>query len=89
MPFRLYKVAVGFMLAHPYGFTRVMSSYRWARNFVNGQVSFGVVQKISFSQGEEVLLAHDAVTYTTYFVKYLGKASLLQGSFSNTVDIKK
>uniref|UniRef100_A0A4X1V6Q6 Alpha-amylase n=1 Tax=Sus scrofa TaxID=9823 RepID=A0A4X1V6Q6_PIG len=34
---RLYKVAVGFMLAHPYGFTRVMSSYRWARNFVNGQ----------------------------------------------------
>ncbi|MBZ3888340.1 Pancreatic alpha-amylase [Sciurus carolinensis] len=34
---RLYKMAVGFMLAHPYGFTRVMSSYRWQRNFVNGQ----------------------------------------------------
>uniref|UniRef100_A0A8B9UUP1 alpha-amylase n=1 Tax=Anas zonorhyncha TaxID=75864 RepID=A0A8B9UUP1_9AVES len=34
---RLYKMAVGFMLAHPYGFTRVMSSYRWTRNFVNGQ----------------------------------------------------
>ncbi|KAJ7332430.1 hypothetical protein JRQ81_014610, partial [Phrynocephalus forsythii] len=30
-------MAVGFMLAHPYGFTRVMSSYRWQRNFVNGQ----------------------------------------------------
>nr|XP_027798927.1 pancreatic alpha-amylase isoform X2 [Marmota flaviventris] len=34
---RLYKMAVGFMLAHPYGFTRVMSSYRWPRYFVNGQ----------------------------------------------------
>uniref|UniRef100_A0A672K0N3 alpha-amylase n=1 Tax=Sinocyclocheilus grahami TaxID=75366 RepID=A0A672K0N3_SINGR len=35
---RLYKMAVAFMLAHPYGFTRVMSSYRWDRNIVNGQV---------------------------------------------------
>lgn len=26
---RLYKMAVGFMLAHPYGITRVMSSYDW------------------------------------------------------------
>uniref|UniRef100_A0A2K6U862 Alpha-amylase n=1 Tax=Saimiri boliviensis boliviensis TaxID=39432 RepID=A0A2K6U862_SAIBB len=34
---RLYKMAVGFMLAHPYGFTRVMSSYRWARHFENGK----------------------------------------------------
>ncbi|XP_005388874.1 PREDICTED: pancreatic alpha-amylase isoform X2 [Chinchilla lanigera] len=34
---RLYKVAVGFMLAHPYGFARVMSSYRWDRNFQNGK----------------------------------------------------
>ncbi|RXN25829.1 pancreatic alpha-amylase-like protein [Labeo rohita] len=34
---RLYKMAVAFMLAHPYGFTRVMSSYRWDRNIVNGQ----------------------------------------------------
>ncbi|XP_030351302.1 pancreatic alpha-amylase [Strigops habroptila] len=34
---RLYKMAVGFMLAHPYGFTRVMSSFRWPRNFVNGE----------------------------------------------------
>nr|XP_020037811.1 pancreatic alpha-amylase-like [Castor canadensis] len=36
--FRLmYKMAVGFMLAHPYGFTHVMSSYRWQRNIQNGQ----------------------------------------------------
>nr|XP_045726894.1 alpha-amylase 1B [Mirounga angustirostris] len=34
---RLYKMGVGFMLAHPYGFTRVMSSFRWPRHFVNGQ----------------------------------------------------
>ncbi|XP_064371895.1 pancreatic alpha-amylase-like [Dromaius novaehollandiae] len=33
---RLYKMAVGFMLAHPYGFTRVMSSFRWPRYFENG-----------------------------------------------------
>ncbi|XP_012510293.1 PREDICTED: alpha-amylase 2B [Propithecus coquereli] len=33
---RLYKMAVGFMLAHPYGLTRVMSSYRWPRQFENG-----------------------------------------------------
>lgn len=36
---RLYKMAVGFMLAHPYGFTRVMSSFRWPRYFENGKVS--------------------------------------------------
>ncbi|XP_068945348.1 alpha-amylase 1B-like isoform X1 [Petaurus breviceps papuanus] len=35
--FRLYKMAVGFMLAHPYGFTRVMSSFKWPRYFKNGQ----------------------------------------------------
>ncbi|XP_067845729.1 pancreatic alpha-amylase-like [Heptranchias perlo] len=34
---RLYKVAVAFMLAHPYGLTRVMSSFRWNRYFVNGK----------------------------------------------------
>ncbi|XP_057650022.1 pancreatic alpha-amylase-like isoform X3 [Chionomys nivalis] len=34
---RMYKMAVGFMLAHPYGFTRVMSSYRWTRKFQNGK----------------------------------------------------
>ncbi|KAK8733790.1 hypothetical protein OTU49_006479 [Cherax quadricarinatus] len=32
-----YKMATAFMLAHPYGFTRVMSSYYWDQNFVNGQ----------------------------------------------------
>uniref|UniRef100_A0A8C5VJ61 Alpha-amylase n=1 Tax=Microcebus murinus TaxID=30608 RepID=A0A8C5VJ61_MICMU len=35
---RLYKMAVGFMLAHPYGFTRIMSSYHWPRYFENGKV---------------------------------------------------
>ncbi|XP_036450017.1 amyAc_bac_euk_AmyA and Aamy_C domain-containing protein [Colossoma macropomum] len=34
---RLYKMAMGIMLAHPYGVTRVMSSYRWDRNFENGK----------------------------------------------------
>ncbi|XP_077133885.1 pancreatic alpha-amylase-like [Ranitomeya variabilis] len=34
---RLYKMAVGFMLAHPYGFTRIMSSFSWPRNYVNGK----------------------------------------------------
>uniref|UniRef100_A0A8C5Q0H5 Alpha-amylase n=1 Tax=Leptobrachium leishanense TaxID=445787 RepID=A0A8C5Q0H5_9ANUR len=34
---QLYKMGVGFMLAHPYGFTRVMSSYQWPRYFVNGK----------------------------------------------------
>ncbi|XP_059333733.1 pancreatic alpha-amylase-like isoform X2 [Ammospiza nelsoni] len=34
---RLYKMAVGFMLAHPYGVTRVMSSFRWPRHFQNGK----------------------------------------------------
>ncbi|KAH0618361.1 hypothetical protein JD844_017485 [Phrynosoma platyrhinos] len=34
---RLYKMAVGFMLAHPYGFTRIMSSYRWPRDIQHGK----------------------------------------------------
>ncbi|XP_053101975.1 pancreatic alpha-amylase-like isoform X2 [Hemicordylus capensis] len=34
---RLYKMAVGFMLAHPYGFTRIMSSYWWPRNIQHGK----------------------------------------------------
>ncbi|XP_071983091.1 pancreatic alpha-amylase-like [Engystomops pustulosus] len=34
---RLYKMAVGFMLAHPYGFPRVMSSFSWPRSFVEGK----------------------------------------------------
>uniref|UniRef100_A0A8C6UJ36 Alpha-amylase n=1 Tax=Neogobius melanostomus TaxID=47308 RepID=A0A8C6UJ36_9GOBI len=36
---RLHKMAVGYMLAHPYGVTRVMSSFRWDRRFENGKVS--------------------------------------------------
>lgn len=43
--FRLYKMAVGFMLAHPYGFTRVMSSFHWPRYFENGKVSLNVLLK--------------------------------------------
>ena len=35
---RLYKMAVAYMLAHPYGVTRVMSSFRWNRHIVNGKV---------------------------------------------------
>lgn len=31
-------MAVAYMLAWPYGFTRVMSSYYWEQNIVNGQV---------------------------------------------------
>ncbi|KAK2502601.1 hypothetical protein MC885_006777, partial [Smutsia gigantea] len=34
---KLYKMGVGFMLAHPYGFTRIMSSFRWPRYFENGR----------------------------------------------------
>uniref|UniRef100_A0A671YAA3 Alpha-amylase n=1 Tax=Sparus aurata TaxID=8175 RepID=A0A671YAA3_SPAAU len=34
---RLHKMAVAYMLAHPYGVTRVMSSYRWNRHIVNGK----------------------------------------------------
>lgn len=34
---RSYKMATEFMLAHPYGFTRVMSSYSWSRNFQGGE----------------------------------------------------
>ncbi|XP_064478436.1 alpha-amylase-like [Ornithodoros turicata] len=34
---RLYKMATAFMLAWPYGVARVMSSYFWHRNLVNGK----------------------------------------------------
>ncbi|XP_061879415.1 pancreatic alpha-amylase [Entelurus aequoreus] len=34
---RLYKMAIGYMLAHPYGVTRVMSSFRWDRHIVDGK----------------------------------------------------
>ncbi|MEQ2309292.1 hypothetical protein AMECASPLE_037102 [Ameca splendens] len=35
---KLHKMAVAYMLAHPYGQARIMSSYRWNRNIVNGVV---------------------------------------------------
>ena len=69
MPFRLYKMGVGFMLAHPYGFTRLMSSYHWPRYFENGKVSFGAVQNIFFSKKKKKvnfgLISCDAVTFTS------------------------
>jgi len=34
---KLYKMAQAFMLSWPYGLARVMSSYYWDQNFVNGQ----------------------------------------------------
>ncbi|CAL8142688.1 unnamed protein product [Orchesella dallaii] len=33
---RMYKMATAFMLAHPYGLTRVMSSYNWEQNWDGG-----------------------------------------------------
>ena len=30
-------MAVSYMLAFPYGYTRIMSSYNWDQNWVNGQ----------------------------------------------------
>lgn len=93
MSFRMYKMAVGFMLAHPYGFTRVMSSYRWTRHFVDGTVSFGVVQNILRQKSQEievnfVITSHIAITFTIYFIKYLLSENLRQGSCNNAVDKK-
>ncbi|XP_029474378.1 pancreatic alpha-amylase-like [Rhinatrema bivittatum] len=48
---RLYKMGVGFMLAHPYGFTRVMSSFSWPRNFVNGKDVNDWIGPPSYSDG--------------------------------------
>uniref|UniRef100_H3A6W9 Alpha-amylase n=1 Tax=Latimeria chalumnae TaxID=7897 RepID=H3A6W9_LATCH len=48
---RMYKIAVGFMLAHPYGFTRVMSSFRWPRHFVNGKDTNDWIGPPSYSDG--------------------------------------
>uniref|UniRef100_A0A8D0CHD8 alpha-amylase n=1 Tax=Scleropages formosus TaxID=113540 RepID=A0A8D0CHD8_SCLFO len=48
---RLYKIAIGFMLAHPYGLTRVMSSYRWNRNIVNGADQNDWIGPPSYSDG--------------------------------------
>ncbi|KAL4635914.1 pancreatic alpha-amylase-like [Arapaima gigas] len=48
---RLYKMASGFMLAHPYGLTRVMSSFRWNRNIVNGVDKNDWIGPPSYSDG--------------------------------------
>ena len=32
------QMATGFMLAHPYGSARVMSSYYWPEDYQNGEV---------------------------------------------------
>ena len=39
---KLHKMAVAYMLAHPYGVTRVMSSFRWNRHIVNGKVKLSM-----------------------------------------------
>ncbi|TST47702.1 Pancreatic alpha-amylase [Bagarius yarrelli] len=49
---RLYKMAMGLMLAHPYGVTRVMSSYRWDRHFENGKDQNDWIGPPSFSDGK-------------------------------------
>ncbi|KAJ8409556.1 hypothetical protein AAFF_G00229570 [Aldrovandia affinis] len=46
---RIYKMAMGFMLAHPYGVTRVMSSFRWNRDIVDGKVMSPPAAEISDS----------------------------------------
>ncbi|XP_006634941.2 pancreatic alpha-amylase [Lepisosteus oculatus] len=48
---RLYKMAMGFMLAHPYGVTRVMSSFRWDRHIVNGKDQNDWMGPPSYSDG--------------------------------------
>ncbi|KAG5285250.1 hypothetical protein AALO_G00001220 [Alosa alosa] len=48
---RLYKMATGLMLAHPYGVTRVMSSFRWERHFVNGKDQNDWMGPASYSDG--------------------------------------
>ncbi len=48
---RLYKIAAGLMLAHPYGVTRVMSNYRWDRHFVNGKVN-------TFTKHDDILKSY-------------------------------
>uniref|UniRef100_A0A8C6UH07 alpha-amylase n=1 Tax=Neogobius melanostomus TaxID=47308 RepID=A0A8C6UH07_9GOBI len=48
---RLHKMAVGYMLAHPYGVTRVMSSFRWDRHFVNGKDQNDWMGPPSYSDG--------------------------------------
>uniref|UniRef100_A0A3B4DIW4 Alpha-amylase n=1 Tax=Pygocentrus nattereri TaxID=42514 RepID=A0A3B4DIW4_PYGNA len=48
---RLYKMAIAFMLAHPYRVTRVICSYCWDRNTVNGQDQNDWMGPPSYSDG--------------------------------------
>ncbi|KAJ8274425.1 hypothetical protein COCON_G00090500 [Conger conger] len=48
---RIYKMAMGFMLAHPYGVTRVMSSFRWDRHIVDGKDQNDWMGPPSYSNG--------------------------------------
>ncbi|KAG9343614.1 hypothetical protein JZ751_013784, partial [Albula glossodonta] len=48
---RMYKMATGFMLAHPYGVTRVMSSFRWERYIVDGKDKNDWMGPPSYSDG--------------------------------------
>uniref|UniRef100_A0A8C7Q4E7 Alpha-amylase n=1 Tax=Oncorhynchus mykiss TaxID=8022 RepID=A0A8C7Q4E7_ONCMY len=48
---RMYKMAVAFMLAHPYGVTRVMSSYRWDQHVVDGKDQNDWIGPPSFPDG--------------------------------------
>lgn len=65
----MYKMAVGLMLAHPYGFTRVMSSYRWDRHFVNGKVPTGTkctfIHAIYFIINKFMLYINVVITQST------------------------
>uniref|UniRef100_G3PX08 alpha-amylase n=1 Tax=Gasterosteus aculeatus aculeatus TaxID=481459 RepID=G3PX08_GASAC len=55
---RLHKMAVGYMLAHPYGVTRVMSSYRWDRRGTYGDVISGE-KKGSSCTGKKIQVGGD------------------------------
>lgn len=46
---RLYKMATAFMLAHPYGVTRVMSSYFWEQKWEDGKDKNDWVRFLWFS----------------------------------------
>uniref|UniRef100_A0A4W5LSD6 Alpha-amylase n=1 Tax=Hucho hucho TaxID=62062 RepID=A0A4W5LSD6_9TELE len=48
---RMYKMAVAFMLAHPYGVKRVMSSYRWDQHVVDGKDQNDWIGPPSFPDG--------------------------------------
>lgn len=82
-------MGVAFMLAHPYGFTRVMSSFRWPRYFVNGKVSVGVVQHTFFSRkGGQLCSKFNWCCYIYYLFINSLRVSGPRPLFSNGMDIK-